>query len=86
MHEPPFGNRSVIKADRTPASPISEKKRGSVPRVYWTLLLLYPSFSGAVTGRFQPEQPWDKRLTGNPLSYRLTELGQASARSNSEEL
>jgi hypothetical protein len=72
-HEPPLRNRSLRKADRTLASPISDfRKSGVNPQVCWSLLPLYPSFSGTAAGQFQPEQPWDGGLSGsstNPLYH-----------------
>jgi hypothetical protein len=49
--EPPFRNRSRRKAARTLASPISVKSQVN-PQVWWRLLPLYPSFSGAAAGNF----------------------------------
>src|SRR5580658_7017107 len=49
-------NRSLRKADRTIASPHYDFRKSEVnPQVWWRLLLLYPSFSGAAAGQFQPE-------------------------------
>ena len=48
-------------------SPISLKSEVN-SQVWWRLLLLYPRFSGAAAGQFQPEQLWDGSSGGfNPL-------------------
>ena len=57
MREPPLRNRSLRKADRTLPSSTSVKSPVN-PQIWWRLLLLYPSFSGAAARQFQPEQPW----------------------------
>ena len=73
------------KSVRTLASPISLKSEVN-PQIWWRLLPLYPSFSGATSGQFEPEQPWDGGSSGGfSLSADRARPGWR-VRSNPEQL
>src|SRR6266496_3672341 len=58
-HAPPPKSFSKKSRSHDCVSELRFPKSEINPQVCWSLLLLYPSFSGAAAGQFQPEQPWE---------------------------